>query len=185
MKRLTFSGRLTTNVICLWCYASWLIQWLLCPDKSSSNNIQIQINKINQGNTTLLCLFCQDKSNCIYSDLERSTSIFDLGSMSKGDLTRSYCISFDACIQEEHCKTYPRSLSQFSIQPKVISKNVHCPHDMLAKFRELGGKRDVDIAYFDTMLALWSLNVPENWNSYWLLAWYFAIRSDEWSRTNM
>ena len=40
-------------------------------------------------------------------------------------VTRSYCISFDASMQEEHCKTYPRSLSQFSIQPKVISKNVH------------------------------------------------------------
>ena len=31
--------------------------------------------------------------------------------MSKGDLTRSYCISFDASMQEELCKTYPRSLS--------------------------------------------------------------------------
>ena len=93
--------------------------------------------------------------------------------MSKGDLTRSYCISFDACIQEEHCKTYPRSLSQFSIQPKVISKNVHCPHDMLAKFRELGGKRDVDIAYFDTMLALWSLNVPEN--KFWGLILQYSL----------
>ena len=85
-----------------------------------------RINKINQGNPTLLCLFCQYKYNCIYSDLERSTSIFDLGSMSKGDLTRSYCISFDASMQEELCKTYPRSLCQFSIQPKVISKNARC-----------------------------------------------------------
>ena len=126
MIRLTFLGRLTANVICLWCYASWLIQWLLCPDKSSSNNIQIEIHKINQGNPTLSCLFCQDKSNSIYSDLERSTSIFDLRSMSKGDLTRSYCISFDASMQEELCKTYPRSLSQFSIQPKVIRKNALC-----------------------------------------------------------
>ena len=121
MIRLTFLGRLTANVICLWCYASWLIQWLLWPDKSSSNNIQIEISKINQGNPTLSCLFCQDKSNSIYSDLERSTSIFDLRSMSKGDLTRSYCISFDASIQEEHCKTYPRGPFHQTYQLQIWS----------------------------------------------------------------
>ena len=33
---------------------------------------------------------------------------------------------------------------------------------MVAKFIQLGGKRDVDIAYFGTILALWSLNVLEN-----------------------
>ena len=34
--------------------------------------------------------------------------------------------------------------------------------DMVAKFRELGRKRDVDIGYFGTIVALWSLDVPEN-----------------------
>ena len=33
---------------------------------------------------------------------------------------------------------------------------------MVAKFSELGGKRDADIAYLDTILALWSLDMPEN-----------------------
>ena len=33
---------------------------------------------------------------------------------------------------------------------------------MVAKFRELRGKRYVDIAYFGTALVLWSLDVPEN-----------------------
>ena len=44
---------------------------------------------------------------------------------------------------------------------------------MVAKFRELGGKRDVDIAYFDTMLALWSLNVPEN--KFWGLILQYSL----------
>ena len=34
---------------------------------------------------------------------------------------------------------------------------------MVAKFSELGGKRpDADVANFGTILALWSLSVPEN-----------------------
>ena len=34
---------------------------------------------------------------------------------------------------------------------------------MVAKFSELGGgERDVNFAYFGTILALWSLDVPEN-----------------------
>ena len=42
------------------------------------------------------CSPCREKSNYIYGDLEGSTSIFDLRSRSKGDLTRSCCILFDA-----------------------------------------------------------------------------------------
>ena len=50
--------------------------------------------------------------NYIYGGLERSTLFFDPRSRAKGDLTRSCCISFDASGEEEHFKTYPRSLSQ-------------------------------------------------------------------------
>ena len=53
----------------------------------------------------------RDESNYVYGDLERSISFCDLRSRSKGDLTRSCCISFDASGQGEHFKTYPRSLS--------------------------------------------------------------------------
>ena len=49
-------------------------------------------------------------------NLERSTTIFDLRARSKGDLTRSCCIPFNASGQEEHFKAYPRSLAQFNQQ---------------------------------------------------------------------
>ena len=38
----------------------------------------------------------------------------------------------------------------------------HLTLNMVAKVSELEGRRDVDIAYFGTILALWSLDVPEN-----------------------
>ena len=56
----------------------------------------------------------------INGDLDRSTSNFDRRLRSKGDITRSCCISFDESGQEKHFKTYPRSLSQ-SNQELVIS----------------------------------------------------------------
>ena len=56
------------------------------------------------------CLSGQDKSNYKYVNLERSTSFLVLRSTSKGNLTRSCCISFDASEQQEHFKTCPRSV---------------------------------------------------------------------------
>ena len=53
------------------------------------------------------CLSRRDESIDIYGDIEKSTTIFDLRSKSKGDLIMSCCISFEASGQGNMLKSTP------------------------------------------------------------------------------
>ena len=46
-----------------------------------------------------------------------------------------------------------------------VTETPQCVSDMVAKFSELRGKRDVDIAYFGQILVLWALDAMKTCSS--------------------